>query len=84
MARAPQVQSNISIVLNDEDTLRKDILKADLTPEVSQQAMRSFLDNVSKLRTSAAGTDTIKRDVEKKFKEFSKASEGFFPKEEVM
>jgi len=81
LERAPQVQTNVSIILNDEDTLRKDIVKADLTPEAAQAGTKAFVDNVSKLRVIAAGTDTLKRDVEKKFKEFSKASEGFFKEE---
>lgn len=78
LERAKQVQYNINIILNDEETLRKDIMKADLTSEESVDATKSFLDNISKLRVMGAGTDTLHRDVEKKFKEFSAASKGFF------
>ncbi|XP_045172907.2 uncharacterized protein LOC123534641 [Mercenaria mercenaria] len=78
LAHAPQVEHNVKIILQDEDTLKKEIMKADLSTTEIQQGIKTFCDNVSKLRTVAAGTDTIKRDVEKKFKEFSKASEGFF------
>lgn len=78
LSHAPQVEQNVKIILQDEDNLKKEIMKADMTTTEIQQGIKIFLDNVSKLRTVAAGTDTIKRDVEKKFKEFSKASEGFF------
>jgi len=81
LERSPRLQTNVAIVLNDEDTLRKDISKADLSAEVTQAGTKAFVDNVSKLRVMAAGTDTLKRDVEKKFKEYSKASEGFFTEE---
>lgn len=78
----PQVESNVQIILQDEEKLRKDIMKSDLTPELMQQTTKTFLENVSKLRVVAAGTDTIKRDVEKKFREFVNASKGFFPENE--
>ena len=78
LERAKQVQYNIGIILNDEETLRKDIMKADLTSEESVDATKSFLENISKLRVMSAGTDTLHRDVEKKFKEYSAASRGFF------
>ena len=81
LAHAPQVQTNAKIILEKEETLRRDIQKADLSMEECQQATRSFQYNVSKLRIMAAGTDTIFRDVEKKFKEFSRACEGFFKEE---
>lgn len=78
LERAKQVQYNISIILNDEETLRKDIMKADLTSEDSVEATKALLENISKLRVMAAGSDTLHRDVEQKFKEFSAASRGFF------
>ena len=56
-------------------------MKADLPQTEIQQGIKTFCDNVSKLRVVAAGTDTIKRDVEKKFKEFTKAASGFFDDE---
>lgn len=83
LERAKQVQYNIKIILNDEETLRKDIMKADLTSEESVEATKAFLDNISKLRVMAMGTDTLHRDVEKKFKEFSAAAKGFFRENET-
>ena len=83
LERAKQVQYNIKIILNDEETLRKDIMKADLTSEESVEATKAFLDNISKLRVMATGTDTLHRDVEKKFKEFSTAAKGFFKENET-
>lgn len=79
---APQLEKSVSIVLNTEEDLRKDIVKLDLTNEERQKALKAVVENVSKLRSVAAGSDTIKRDVEKKFKEFSKASECFFTETE--
>ena len=77
------MQYNIKIILNDEETLRKDIMKADLTSEESVEATKAFLDNISKLRVMSMGTDTLYRDVEKKFKEFSAAAKGFFKENET-
>lgn len=78
LQHSPQVETNVKIILQDEETLRKDIMKSDLPNEQMQQTTKVFLENVSKLRVVAAGTDTIKRDAEKKFKEFVNASKGFF------
>lgn len=83
LSHAPQVENNLKIILQDEDKLKKDIMKADLSTTEVQQGIKTFLHNVSKLRTIASGVDTIKRDVEKKFKMFSKASEGFFKENEA-
>ena len=58
-------------------------MKADLTSEESVDATKSFLENISKLRVMSAGTDTLHRDVEKKFKEYSAASRGFFKESET-
>ena len=78
LEHAPQVESNVKIILAEEEKLRKDIMKSDLGSDEMQEATKAFLFNVSRLRTVAAGTDTIRRDVEKKFKEFANASKGFF------
>ncbi|KAL4223667.1 hypothetical protein ACF0H5_017135 [Mactra antiquata] len=78
LEHAPQVESNVKIILQEDEKMRKDIMKSDLSQEDIQRNIKALLENVSKMRVVAAGTDTIKRDVEKKFKEFSKASEGFF------
>lgn len=83
LEHAPQVERNVKIILQDEDILKKEIMKADLSTTEIQQGIKIFCDNVSKLRVVAAGTDTIKRDVENKFKEFVKASEGFFNDNQV-
>ena len=83
LQHSPQVETNVKIILQDEETLRKDIIKSDLSSELMQQATKVFLENVSKLRVVAAGTDTMKRDVEKKFKEFVKASQWFFSEQDT-
>ncbi|KAH3784929.1 uncharacterized protein LOC127842138 [Dreissena polymorpha] len=78
LSHAPTVETNAKILLQDEETLRKEIMKSDLENAEMQLATKAFIDNVSKLRVVAAGTDTIKRDAEKKFNEVSKASKCFF------
>lgn len=83
LSHSPQVETNVNIILQDEEKLRKDIMKSDLSSETMQQATKVFLENVSKLRVISAGSDTIKRDAEKKFKEFANASKGFFSDDET-
>lgn len=75
------MESNAKIILQDEDTLRKEIMKSNLENAEMQQATKAFIENISKLRVVAAGTGTMKRDAEKKFNEFSKASKCFFGNE---
>ncbi|WAR03633.1 hypothetical protein MAR_010191 [Mya arenaria] len=81
LEHAPQVERNVKIILADEDRQGKDIMKSELSADAMQRATHDFHENVSKLRVVAAGTDTIRRDVEKKFKEFANASKGFFKEE---
>lgn len=83
LERVKQVQYNINIILNDEETFRKDIMKAELTSEESVEATKALLENISKLRAMLFGTETLHRDAEKKFKEFSSASKGFFKENET-
>lgn len=82
LSHAPLVEHNVQIILQDQEKLNRDILKEDLPNSELQEALKAFLENVSKLRVMRAGSDTIKRDVEKKFAEYSKASKGFFDENE--
>ncbi|KAK3085058.1 hypothetical protein FSP39_023621 [Pinctada imbricata] len=81
LERAPEVERSATILLNDEDNMRKEVTKSDLPADQGTEAMRSCMDNIHTLRKINSHLKTITKHTNVYFKEVMEASKAFFKEE---
>lgn len=78
MDRAPNVNRSVQLILNDENSLRKEVTKADLGPSAGPEAMKNCVENISKIRKIPSAMETIQRDTQRVFDEILAGSKCLF------
>ena len=82
LERAPEVERSATILLGDEDNLRKEITKSDLPADEGTRAMKDCMDNIHTLRRINTHLKTITKHTQTYFKEVMNASKAFFKEDE--
>ncbi|KAL3857109.1 hypothetical protein ACJMK2_011804 [Sinanodonta woodiana] len=75
---APHIKDSISIIINDEKAMRREITKADLPGEKGVDAMKAVMSNITNLKQMKVNIDTIQKYADNTFKELLEASRNFF------
>lgn len=78
LAKSPQVRSSISIVLEEEPKLKREVTKADPDGKLGPEPLRMTADNFTKLRKLPVNVDTIQKYTSKTFKEIVNGSKILF------
>ncbi|XP_050410196.2 uncharacterized protein LOC126824845 [Patella vulgata] len=83
MEKSPQVKDSIQLVLDDEEKLRREVTKADLSPSEGPEAVKTCARNINNLRYVPGALDTIKKYTKALFQELLDSSKRFFSEHDI-
>ena len=72
--KSPQVSRSLQLVVEDENNLRKEVMRSDLPSSVGPEALRRCTENINRLRRLPGFIETIQKYTEKIFKEILEGS----------
>ncbi|KAK3609485.1 hypothetical protein CHS0354_022244 [Potamilus streckersoni] len=78
LQHAPHINDSISVIVNNEKGMRREITKADLPGDKGIDGMKAVMSNITKLKQMKININTIQKYTELTFKELLEASKLFF------
>ena len=78
LERSSQIKRSVELIVNDEERLRREVLKSNLSNTDAPEAMKICIANVNKLRQIPGAVELIHSHTEKIFSDIKEASKVFF------
>lgn len=78
LAKSPQVQTSIRLILEEEQKLKREVTKADPDGKLGPEPLRKATENFSKLHKLPVFIETIQKYTNKTFKEIASGSRILF------
>ncbi|XP_067686792.1 uncharacterized protein [Haliotis asinina] len=78
LEKAPKVKNTIQVVLDDEQSLRRDISKSDISTTDEPEVMKLCVANINKLRKLPGSVETIQKHTQRQFNELKESSKALF------
>ncbi|ESP04717.1 hypothetical protein LOTGIDRAFT_170554 [Lottia gigantea] len=83
MEQTPHVKDSIQLVLDDEEKLRRDVTKENLSASQGPEALKICVRNINSLRSIPSSLETIQKYTDKSFKDLLESSKPFFSDREI-
>ncbi|XP_071094343.1 uncharacterized protein [Haliotis cracherodii] len=78
LEKAPKVKNTIQVVLDDEQSLRREISKSKISSTDEPEAMKMCVANINKLRKLPGSIETIQKHTQRQFNEIKESSKALF------
>ncbi len=78
LEKSPKVKNSVQVILDDEQSLRREISKSDLGGSDEPEAMKICVANINKLRKLPGAIETIQKHSQKQFNDIKESSKCLF------